>query len=281
MIHQVSIVLAEYCPHCVPFSLRNAKKVARDLDVPLRVLNIQDSTQELVADQLVKEHGDWSEDYLIPQIFIEYFDGRVIHLLTGFSEAVSTTESAWDALFTSEYYQNLVHQQSEIQHNTLKNIVETLLMFSSQCRRHCTKTTTLIELWSKPTQIVKAYVCPDGYVSRIIAFSLKPSTAWFRKFLLSQGVDEILDARDLRLASRHGWELETDISKTIKHISPTGVIYEIYWTRYPQTDQERQRGLFLCTDDEHNTGCNQLFVQNIHSPSRYCPHCYMNSKKVE
>ena len=281
MIHQVSIVLAEYCPHCVPFSLSNAKKVAHDLEVPLRVLNIQDSTQELLADKLVKEHGDWSEDYLIPQIFVEYTDGRVTHLLTGFSEAVSATESAWEALFTSQYYQNLVHQQSETQHNTLKKFVETSLTFTSQCRKHCTQTTIPIELWSTPTRIVKAYVCPDGYVSRVIAFSLKPSTTWFRNFLSRQGVDEILNARDLRLASRHGWELETDISQPIKHITPTGVIYETYWTIYPKTDEERQRGLFLCSDDEQNKGCKRLFVQNIRSPSRYCPQCCTNNNMVE
>jgi len=281
MIHQVSIVLAHYCPHCVPFSLKNAKVIAHDLDVPLQVLNIQDSAQELLADKLVKEHGDWSEDYLIPQIFVEYTDGRVTHLLTGFSEAVSATESAWEALFSSNYYQNLVHQQSEIQHKTLKNIVETSLTFSSQCRRHCTKTTSLIELWSKPTKIVKAYVCPDGYVSRVIAFSLEPSATWFRSFLSSQGVDEILNARDLRPASRHGWELETDISQTIGHISQTGVIYEIYWTIYPKTGEERQQGLFLCSDHEQNKGCKRLFVQNIHSPSKCCPQCCTNNKKVE
>jgi hypothetical protein len=46
MIHRVTIILAEYCPHCVPFSLSNAKKIAHDLNVPLRVLNIENSAQE-------------------------------------------------------------------------------------------------------------------------------------------------------------------------------------------------------------------------------------------
>lgn len=281
MIHQVSIVLAEYCPHCVPFSLKNAKNLARNLGVPLRVLNIQCSAQELLADKLVKEHGDWSEDYLIPQVFVEFVDGRVIHLLTGFSEAVSATESAWDALFSSNYYQNLVHQQSEIRHNALKHVVETYLTFSSQCRRHCAATTSLVELWSNSSKMVKAYVCPDGYVSRVIGFSARASITWFRNFLLNQGVGEILNDRDLRLASRHGWELETDISQTIKYLSPTGVLYEIYWTIYPKTDDERRRGLFLCSDDEQDKGCKQLFVQNIHSPSRRCPQCCTNNKMIE
>ncbi|MCW4040192.1 MAG: hypothetical protein NWE83_05520 [Candidatus Bathyarchaeota archaeon] len=276
MIHRVTIILAEYCPHCVPFSLSNAKKIAHDLNVPLRVLNIENSAQELLADKLVKEHGDWSEDYLIPQVFVEYADGRVIHLLTGFSEAVSATESAWQALFSSSFYKNLVHEQAETHRNTLKDIVENDLTFSNQCRRHCTKSTSFIELWSNPTKMVKAYVCPGGYVSRVIAFSMHPAVTWFRNFIVNQGVGEILNDRDLRLASRHGWELETDISHTFKHISPTGIIYEVYWTTYPKTDEERRRGLFLCSDDEQSIGCKRLFVQNINSPRERCPQCNMS-----
>jgi hypothetical protein len=57
MIHRVTIILAEYCPHCVPFSLSNAKKIAHDLNVPLRVLNIENSAQELLADKQQNLHG--------------------------------------------------------------------------------------------------------------------------------------------------------------------------------------------------------------------------------
>jgi hypothetical protein len=174
-----------------------------------------------------------------------------------------------------------VHEQAETHRNTLHNIVENYLTFSSQCRRHCTKSTSFIELWSNPTKMVKAYVCPDGYVSRVIAFSMHPTVTWFRNFIVNQGVAEILNDRDLRLASRHGWELKTDRSHTFKHISPTSVIYEVYWTTYPKTDEERQRGLFLCSDDEQGKGCKRLFVQNINSPSKRCPQCRTSDTKIE
>jgi len=68
--------------------------MAKDFKVPLRVLDIEIAEQEIVADRLIEEHGDWSEDYLIPQVFVESADGQVTHLLTGFSEAVSVTETS-------------------------------------------------------------------------------------------------------------------------------------------------------------------------------------------
>jgi hypothetical protein len=146
MINQVSIVLANYCPHCVPFSRRNAEKIAQDFGVPLRVLDVEIIEQEIEADRLVEKHGDWSEDYLIPQVFIEYADGRVSHLLTGFSEAVAATEASWEALFSSDYYKNLIHEQAAMKRRALKELVEHYLSFKGQCRRHCDKHTSLIDL---------------------------------------------------------------------------------------------------------------------------------------
>lgn len=64
---RITIVLAEWCPHCVPLSLEKSKEMTKALEVPLRVLDIDDSEQEKLADELVLEHGDFTEDYLIPQ----------------------------------------------------------------------------------------------------------------------------------------------------------------------------------------------------------------------
>ena len=90
--------------------------MAKDLGVPLLTLDIEMPEQLEGADRLVKEHGDWSEDYLIPQVFVEYTDGRVEHLLTGFSEAVSATEASWKALFSSSHYQSLAHEPTAVSH---------------------------------------------------------------------------------------------------------------------------------------------------------------------
>jgi len=100
---RLTIVLAQWCPHCVPLSVRHGRRLARRLGVPLRLLDIDRPSQEKAADRLVREHGDASPDYLIPQVFVEWSDGRIDHLLTGFSEQVSRTARAWQDLFASDW----------------------------------------------------------------------------------------------------------------------------------------------------------------------------------
>jgi hypothetical protein len=102
---RLTIVLAPWCPHCVPLSVRNGRTLARRLHVPLRILDIDHPREEAAADRLVRAHGDLAPDYLIPQVFLEWSDGRVEHLLTGFSEAVSRTQRAWADLFASDWLQ--------------------------------------------------------------------------------------------------------------------------------------------------------------------------------
>ncbi|HYB77739.1 MAG TPA: hypothetical protein VEE83_03540 [Thermoplasmata archaeon] len=56
---------------------------------------------------MVRLHGDASPDYLIPQVFLEWSDGRVDHLLTGFSEQVARTDQAWRDLFGSDWLRSM------------------------------------------------------------------------------------------------------------------------------------------------------------------------------
>jgi glutaredoxin len=100
---RLTIVLAPWCPHCVPLSVTNGRRLAKQLRVPLRILDIDQSRQEKLADALVRAHGDASPDYLIPQVFLEWSDGGVQHLLTGFSEQVARTARAWADLFGSDW----------------------------------------------------------------------------------------------------------------------------------------------------------------------------------
>ncbi len=93
---RLDLVMAEWCPHCYPLSTEQAKLLAKDLDVPLRVLDIDQREQELVADDLVRRYGDWTEDYLIPQVFLTLDDGRVVHLLTGTPGSVAATGRSWE-----------------------------------------------------------------------------------------------------------------------------------------------------------------------------------------
>jgi hypothetical protein len=105
---RLTIVLAPWCPHCVPLSVTQGKRLARRLGVPLRLLNIDRAREEATSDQLVRKYGDRSPDYLIPQVFLEWTDGRVQHLLTGFSEEVPRTARAWSDLLASTWLRQVV-----------------------------------------------------------------------------------------------------------------------------------------------------------------------------
>ncbi len=104
---RLTVVLAPWCPHCVPLSVRNGRRLARRIGVPLRLLDIDRRGQERLADRLIRDHGDDAPDYLIPQVFLEWSDGRVQPLLTGFSERVARTARAWRDLFASDWLASL------------------------------------------------------------------------------------------------------------------------------------------------------------------------------
>jgi glutaredoxin len=104
---RLTIVLAQWCPHCVPLSLRYGRRLARLLGVPLRTLDIDRRGEVRLADRMVRDHGDPAPDYLIPQVFLEGKDGRVEHLLTGFSEQVTRTRRAWLDLIASDRVRGL------------------------------------------------------------------------------------------------------------------------------------------------------------------------------
>lgn len=96
----VHIVYANWCPHCVPTTVEPLKKAAAELGVPC-VLHDIDTADEKVADELVAKYGDWSPDYLIPQVFLEYEGGSIKHVLTGYPEGVGFTRRAVENLLES------------------------------------------------------------------------------------------------------------------------------------------------------------------------------------
>jgi thiol-disulfide isomerase/thioredoxin len=103
-VERISAVIAKWCPHCYPLSVDNSKRMADELDVPIRVLDIDREEDVKIADRLVKEYGDNADDYLIPQIFLEFKDGNVKHIFTGFSENPEVTKARWADLFNSKFY---------------------------------------------------------------------------------------------------------------------------------------------------------------------------------
>lgn len=104
---RLTVVLAQWCPHCVPLSVLESRRLARRLGVRWRSLDIDRPSQLRTADRLVRDHGDDSPDYLIPQVFLEWDDGSVQHLLTGFSEEVDRTRRAWKDLLASDWLRSI------------------------------------------------------------------------------------------------------------------------------------------------------------------------------
>jgi hypothetical protein len=93
----IHVVFAQWCPHCVPTTVEPLKQRGRELGIPCRLYDI-DTGEEKAADDLVKKYGDWTPDYLIPQVFLEYGDGRIQHVLTGNPQGVPLTRKAVEDL---------------------------------------------------------------------------------------------------------------------------------------------------------------------------------------
>ena len=93
-IKAVHVVHATWCPHCHPAAVEPIQKISKELGIPFFSYDIDVPEQEKRADELVREFGDWSEDYLIPQVFVEMNDGEMRHVLTGHPGSLDSTRRA-------------------------------------------------------------------------------------------------------------------------------------------------------------------------------------------
>ena len=89
----IHVVYANWCPHCVPTTVEPVKRKAEQIGAPCILYDVDDPNASEKADELVKKYGDWSEDYLVPQVFLEYESGEVKHVFTGYSEDIELTRS--------------------------------------------------------------------------------------------------------------------------------------------------------------------------------------------
>ncbi len=148
------------------------------------------------------------------------------------------------------------------------------LNFMGKCYWHCERATSMNVISQESSSLVGAYVCPDGFVSQVVYFSLQPDREWFEHILSDQVGKENLSPRDIRLASRHGWELggyARDILQS--NLGECGSISEIYWTRYPKTEAQKQQAVSLCIGEGLKIGCMKLFMHGRNSVEKYCPSC--------
>ena len=87
----------------MPTTVGPMQKKAQELGIPC-VLHDIDTEDEAVADELVEKYGDWTPDYLVPQVFLEYVGDRFRHVLTGNPQGVALTKSAVERLLSSELF---------------------------------------------------------------------------------------------------------------------------------------------------------------------------------
>ncbi|MCI4369744.1 MAG: hypothetical protein L3J81_00265 [Thermoplasmata archaeon] len=96
---RLSLVYATWCPHCVPLSTDPAPVLAKRVGVPLRLLDIDVQASEEEADRLVRTFGTWDDDYVIPQVFLEWSDGTADAVLVAHrGSPLSETRLMWEKL---------------------------------------------------------------------------------------------------------------------------------------------------------------------------------------
>jgi glutaredoxin len=103
-LKSVHVVYADWCPHCVPTAVDPVKNKAVQIGIPCILYHVDDHEACKKADDLVKRYGDWSEDYLIPQVFLEYENGEIRHVFTGYSEDIQLTKTGLDNLLKSDLF---------------------------------------------------------------------------------------------------------------------------------------------------------------------------------
>lgn len=141
-----------------------------------------------------------------------------------------------------------------------------LVAKEARCYRHCSQSAKFAPVYESESSLVGAYVCPDKYVSRAVYFSDKPDEEWFYSFLSAQLGSDWVRKRDIRMATRFGWELGGNAEDEIKEVSKSGKLVQYYWSFRPENNEERSRGTFLCSN------CGKFYVKPKTGDSP-CPHC--------
>jgi len=108
-------------------------------------------------------------------------------------------------------------------------------------------------------------VCPDRYVSRIIAYGNQVDPDQFTKILrgLAQGMEGV-ESSDIRVASRYAWDLG------LNRENDDLIVRLAYWTqsyRRTKNDSTDRIALFLCSNKD------SFFMQPVNSRNRFCQNC--------
>ena len=156
----------------------------------------------------------------------------------------------------------------------LPKFVADYLSFTGKCFSHCDKPTSLKVISQGSTHVLGAYACPDAYVSQVVYFSQRPDLKWFNDTIAGQVGIENFTTDDVRVATRHGWELGENADANLKaNLGSNSTITEVYWTRYARTDAQKKTAISLCIGDQSRPGCLKLFAHESEKVERLCPAC--------
>jgi len=164
---------------------------------------------------------------------------------------------------------------------TLRTFIDNHLTFTGKCFHHCKNPTTMRIIKEARGKIVAAYTCPDGFVSQVVYLTdSKPDLEWFREFLSEQVGKRNVSERDVRIATRYGWELGGKTRRQIQsQLGPAGKLAEVYWTRYPKTELQKKKAISLCIGSSSKPGCMRLFIHSRKSKPVLCPECTSKKKR--
>lgn len=159
---------------------------------------------------------------------------------------------------------------------SLNTIVEKAFIFEPQCYQHCNSKASFTRFVDRDDAIMGAYICPENFVSRIVYFAAKPNLRWFKKELENiMTKRSILEERDIRIATRHQWEIDKSAiptrKKLVQHTRPEGlapyVVREVYWVYPRQKMLDENEGAFRCSN------CGKIFVQPLATKNSVCENC--------
>jgi len=144
--------------------------------------------------------------------------------------------------------------------------VKKLFAVTPICYGHC-KTPCRFE-FRDDSMVVQ--VCPDRYVSRIVAYGSRVDPDKLERTLrgLARGLE--VERSDIRVASRYAWDLG------LKREKDDLVVRLAYWTQsYRRTKNENvdRAALFLCMNKDH------FFMQPLNSRNSLCPNCGLRFRR--
>jgi len=147
----------------------------------------------------------------------------------------------------------------------LESLVLDLLSGSPRCFGHCEETAKLRVIREDEDGLVGCYVCPSGYISRVVRYSTKNKVDWFTSYLRDLLGSELqVERGDVRVATRYNWDLGLDGGEHVP------IVKEHYWVqsyRRTKSDDPNRRAAFMCSQ------CGAIFFQPASSKNTKCQKC--------